>query len=317
MGNSKRLSVISYLDVLPTKNNSQEKKDILTKFVKGVAYSGDFGLTHSGYNLVDCDVAIIQGWTHQRGKTGAHLQLRENIIRKQIKEGKIVCTADSNLFLYANPNNKPHHYLRYSFNGVFPNTGTYFDNNINPKRWQQIQTDLGIMMQDKPNKGKHILLCCQRNGGWSMDGLDVVEWVVKTVKKIQQYTDRPIVVRAHPGDKRAADYLHHRYSRINTLQNVKISPIGKPLEQDLHKCYAVVNHNSSSIVGPLIKGYPAFITDPRRSQCAEVAHTSFEHIENPMIFDRERWLQRISMFHWKFDELENGKAWAHMRNYVQ
>jgi len=311
------MRVISYLNVIPSKNNSQEKVDILHNFIKGVNARGDQGILQPDSNLVDCDVAVIQGWTHHKGKTGAHLQLRENIIKHQIQSGKFVCTADSNLFLYANKSNKPHHYLRYSFNGVFPNTGIYFDDKVDPRRWQQISSDLSIMLEQKPAKGKYILLCCQRNGGWSMDGIDVVDWVIHTIKKIREYSDRPIIVRGHPGDKKAETYLYHRYSRIQRLPNVKVSPFGKPLEEDLHKCWAVVNHNSSSIVGPLIKGYPAFITDAHRSQCAEVSHVGFKDIENPKQFDRERWLQRISMFHWNFEELQNGKAWAHMRNYVQ
>ncbi len=87
--------------------------------------------------------------------------------------------------------------------------------------------------------------------------------------------------------------------------------------EDLLKCWAVVNHNSSSIVGPIVKGYPAFVTDPERSQCAEVAHYGFEDIENPKEFDREKWLQRISMFHWKLSELRDGTCWRHMREFVQ
>ena len=45
-------------------------------------------------------------------------------------------------------------------------------------------------------------------------------------------------------------------------------------------------------------------------------HTDFSKIENPQQFDRQKWLERISMFHWNFDELSNGVAWKHMREYV-
>jgi len=49
--------------------------------------------------------------------------------------------VDSNLFLYANTTN-PLHYLRYSFNGVFPTTGIYCDTTIDPCRWQKISQNL-------------------------------------------------------------------------------------------------------------------------------------------------------------------------------
>jgi hypothetical protein len=50
--------------------------------------------------------------------------------------------VDSNLFLYADKSNQKH-YLRYSFDGVFPTTGFYFDQDIDPARWKQISKDLG------------------------------------------------------------------------------------------------------------------------------------------------------------------------------
>lgn len=311
------MKVVSYYNAVPRKNNSDEKLGILKNYIEGVIACNDTGVVHSGYNIVDCDVAVIQGWCHEAGKAGDHLQLRQNVIDTQIAKNKFVITGDSNLFLYANKSNKPHHYLRYSINGIFPSTGIYCDDNINPARWQQISNDTNIKLEPMKNKGKTIVLCVQRNGGWSMGNYDVQDWIINTVRQIRKYSDRPIVVRAHPGDKKAEQYFSHRYNRINSLPNVKLSPFGRPLEEDLHKCWAVVNHNSSSIVGPIIQGYRAFITDPINSQCREVANTDFSLIETSTEFDRQHWLERISMFHWKFSELKDGSCWRHMRNYCQ
>jgi hypothetical protein len=311
------MKVVSYFNVVPTVNNNREKYLLLENFVQGVNAVGDTGILHKGFDVLDSDVGVIQGWTHEIGKSAPHLKLRQQVIDTQgAMKHKAVITADSNLFLYHTKTNQPHCYLRYSFNGVFPNTGNYCDTNPDPNRWQQIQNDLGVRLEEY-KKGKHIVLCCQRNKGWSMGGYNVTDWIVNTVKEIRKYSDRHIIVRAHPGDKKARVYLNPRSNPVKHLPNVSISQFGTPLEQDLLKCYAVVNHNSSSIVGPIIKGYPAFVTDPERSQCAEVAHYGFEDIENPKEFDREKWLQRISMFHWKLSELQDGTCWRHMREFVQ
>jgi hypothetical protein len=157
----------------------------------------------------------------------------------------------------------------------------------------------------------------QRNKGWSMKGLDVQQWALSTIKEIRKYSDRPILVRAHPGDKLAKNYLDPRNTIIKNIPGVQISPIGTPVDKDLQQAWAVVNHNSSAIVGPLIKGYNCFTTDAESSQCAEVVNTNFSMIESPQQFDRQSWLERISMFHWKFSELEDGTCWSHMRNYCQ
>jgi hypothetical protein len=150
-----------------------------------------------------------------------------------------------------------------------------------------------------------------------MGSLSVIDWLDTTISKIVQHTDRTIVIRPHPGDKKAlTHYIPMLIQKYRSNNKVKISNTGTPLEVDLKKAWAVVNHNSSSIVGPLIQGYPGFITDIEKSQCAEVVHTDFSMIENPQQFDRLKWLERISMFHWNFYELSNGSAWKHMREYV-
>ena len=312
------MKVVSYYNVVPKINKSQEKFDILTKFIKGVNAVGDNGIIHKGYDLIDADVGLIQGWQHHLGKSGAHLQLRMNVIQNQIRQGKFVCTADANLFLYANKSNHPHHYLRYSFNGVFPDSGIYFDDNPDPKRWQQISKDCNISLEDYKNNGSHIVLCLQRNGGWSMGKISIKDWTLATVQKIKQHSDRHIIIRPHPGDKKAPQaYLNELQKIFKKDKKVHISPPETPLDKDLFNAWAVVNHNSSSIVGPIIKGYYSFLTDPIKSQCAEVSNTDFSLLESPKEFDRLKWLERISMFHWKFTELEDGTAWRHIRNYVR
>lgn len=309
------MKIVSYLKTVPASNSNVQKEKLLIKFIQGVNVAGDTGIVHHTSNIIESDAAVIQGWVYQQ-KTSPHLKLRDEVIQTQKQRKKFVVAADSNLFLYKDKLN-PHGYLRYSFNDIFPTTGIYCDNNPDPLRWQKIQKDTGIYLEEYKRNGKTIVLCLQRNGGWSMNGIDVQDWIIRTVNEIRKYSDRTIIIRPHPGDKKAVQYLNHRYNRISNLPNVKLSNFNTPLEDDLNKAWAVVNHNSSSIVGPIIQGYHAFVTDPDKSQCKEVANTSFKNIETPKEFDRQRWLERISMFHWKFSELEDGSCWRHMRDYCQ
>jgi hypothetical protein len=32
--------------------------------------------------------------------------------------------------------------------------------------------------------------------------------------------------------------------------------------------------------------------------------------------DRQKWIERLSMCHWKFDELRSGEAWQFFRKYI-
>jgi hypothetical protein len=79
----------------------------------------------------------------------------------------------------------------------------------------------------------------------------------------------------------------------------------------------VVNHNSSPTIGAAIEGIPVFVSDPERSQARDIANTDLSMIENPIMPDRNNWLARLSMFHWNFEDVESGRAWGHMRKWVQ
>jgi hypothetical protein len=306
------MKVISYLKGIPAKNKNPEKPEVLKRFIQGVRVHGDDGIASEQDKWSNSDVAVVQGFVHKDSPaTSAHLMLRKNVIENQrINNGRTVL-IDSNLFLYSNPSNKPFNYLRYSLDGVFPTTGEYFKSEVDPSRWIQIQRDQGVALRDWNTKGKHILICLQRDGGWSMGGLNVMRWLGETIHQIKQYTDRPIVVRAHPGDKRAAHYL-----KINE-PNVKISN-NPSIVSDLSKAHATVVYNSSPAVVSAIEGVPTFVTDPnpKHSQAYEVANTDLSLIESPKTFERQQWIEALCMSHWKFQELSSGKAWEHIRKFV-
>lgn len=306
-----KLTAAVYYKGIPPNNNNPEKPAILDNFLQGVNAAGDSGIAHHGMNAIPCDVALIQGFVHEHGKQAAHLKLRQEVIDLQKKTGKRSLIVDSNLFLYADKGNTKT-YLRYSFDGVFPTTGFYFDTDVDPTRWQKISRDLGINLKPYRQNGNHILICLQRNGGWSMGGLHVQTWLDQTIQKIRSYSNRNIVVRKHPGDKKISEFL-----KINH-KNVSLSPIGKTLSDDLKDAWCTVVYNSSPSVASIIEGIPAFLTDPvpQRSQSFEVANLDLSKIENPILNDRQTWIEKLSMCHWNFDELRSGEAWNFFKRYI-
>lgn len=301
-------TVAIYHRSVPNAKN-QEKIDLLKYFSEGVVTAGDTAIDVQTNTYQASDVGVIQGWISQT-TTRPHLSLRNQVIQEQIKSDRFVIAVDSNLFLYANTANTLH-YLRYSFNGVFPLTGIYCDTKIDPSRWQNLSQNLNLSLKDYRTTGNHILICLQRDLGWSMGGISVPEWANQTIAKIRQYTDRPIIIRAHPGDKNSSNYLN----QIMWSHSIQLST-NKKLIDDLQNCWAVVNHNSSPAVGAAIEGVPVFVTDPAKSQCREIANIDLAQIENPLMLDRQQWVERLSMFHWNFDELRSSKCWRHMREFI-
>jgi hypothetical protein len=305
-----KLTAVAYYAGIPPNNSNLEKPLILDYFCQGVIAVGDTAVAHKEMSVLDCDVALIQGFVHNDGKQMPHLNLRKSAIDRQYKNGKRSLVVDSNLFLYVNKTN-PLHYLRYSFDGVFPTTGFYFDKDIDPSRWIKISRNLNLNLKPWRTSGNHILLCLQRNGGWSMQGLDVIQWMNLIITNIRKHSNRPIVVRAHPGDKKIKSILkiNHKNVLLSTKEN---------LVDDLRGAWATVVYNSSPSVASIIEGVPAFLTDtiPQHSQSFDVANTDISNIENPVMPDRQVWVEKLAMCHWNFDELKSGEAWQFFKKYI-
>lgn len=302
-------TVVGYVSGIPNPHKNPHKVDILKKYIDGVNKCGDKGILHQGNNIVDADVNLIQGWVHAGSPNSPHLLVRRRAYEINRNKGKHTFIADSNLFNYSVGKMHKMQYLRYSMDGVFPTTGNYFSDTVNPKRWKQIQKHLGISLKDWRQRGVHVLICTQRNGGWSMGGVNVVDWLRKTIEEVRKHTDRPIVVRGHPGDKNAPKYLKSKEWQVSTAPSIV---------DDLFNAHCSITYNSSPSVASAIEGIPTFITDPnpKISQAYDVANTDLSTIENPQMFDRQEWVEKLAMCHWNFDELSSGEAWQHMRDYV-
>ena len=300
-----------YYAGIPAKNTKREKRDVLTNFHLGVGTDGQSTEVET-MDWQPADLAVMQGWVHANSGNSPHLQFRKKIIEKQRTISKHTLAIDSNLFLYRDLKNK-NQYLRFSLDDVFPTTGNYFTDRVDPNRWQQIKSDIGFDLQPWRSAGSHILICLQRNGGWSMGGLDVMAWCNKIIKRIKQHTDRPIIVRTHPGDaKRAQQY-------IRRLKDKSVSISRSPdIINDLTNAWATVTYNSSPGVASAVEGIPVFVTDPnpKISQAYDVANTDLTMIENPTMPERQQWVEKIAMCHFNFNDLRKGVAWNIIKEYL-
>ena len=307
------LTVTSYLKGIPPRNRNPEKPEVLINFIKGVNAVGDIGKVVDGWKVIDSDVAVVQGFVHPGSKNVTNLNLRKNVFDTQQKNNKRSIIIDSNLFLYADPGNTKK-YLRYSYDGIFPTTGEYCNSQPTLNRWEQISKDLNLSLKPWSTNKETILICCQRDGGWSMDGQQLMPWLVKTIMEIKKHSDRKIVVRFHPGDRHSSN---HRASLLKyKLQNVFVTT-NESILTDFEMAHVVVNYNSSPAVAAAIEGVPVFVLDPERSQAKDIANTDISKIENPILYDRNVWIQKLAQMHWTSNELTDGTAWRHLRQWAK
>jgi hypothetical protein len=109
-------------------------------------------------------------------------------------------------------------------------------------------------------------------------------WTQKTVERLKQLTDRPLVLR----DK-------------------EMQRFGRKLHEDIKNAHALVAHGSNAAVEAVIMGCPVFV-DPC-SAASLVGRTDLEDIESPAYPDREKWAHSLAYCQFDERELVDGTLW--------
>jgi len=296
--------VVVYLSSLPRIADRNRKVEVLRAFAEGAQAQGARVLIQSDPQVVDCCLAVILGWV---GTTirGPHIQLRNNVINHQRRTGHHVMPIDASCFKFVDTDS---YFLRYSLDGVFYNTNNYANANSNNDKWQQIQHQLNLNLMPWRTHGDHVLVCLQRDGGWSMKGTDMIEWTRQTVHRLRSLTARPIVIRPHPKHK-------INLSELTSLPGVRESAVGSTLQQDLANAWAAVFCNSSSSVAAVLAGIPVFADDDDCVAWA-VANKDLAHVESPVMPDRTQWLNDLSSAHWTDAESRSGAIYQHFLPFI-
>jgi hypothetical protein len=285
-------------------NKHPRKESCLQSFADGAKLLGANVHVENSYKYTPSKLAVILGWVTQ-DKTTPNVLLRQQIVEEQKKIGGRTMCIDAGCWKYADLENR---FLRYSLDGPFYDQAEYANKHSDSKPWKKISKSLQIDIKPWRTKGRHILICMQRDGGFSMKNLDPVVWLDQKIKEIRQYTDRPIIIRPHPG--KPQDFSKFVQSNITVMDSKSV-----PLTHSMHKAWAAVFFNSSSAVAAICEGIPIFIDD---SSCVAkaVANMSIKNIENPEMFERDQWLFDLAAAHWNDDDGKTGRIYQKFRPFL-
>lgn len=297
--------VVVYLGTLPKINGKGPKQEIMCTFAEGVRVQG--GSAHIEYERVlrPARLALILGWVGF-ASGGPHIQFRQSIIDHQRHTGTKVMSIDGSCFKFADSNTG---WLRYSLDSVFYNEGNYANRNSDDTRWRMIQRDMNLTMQPWRESGDHVLICLQRDGGWSGKGFDQDAWLKRAIKQIRSISNRPILIRPHPSAK-------NTYSEWQNKDNIFVSnSLQSTLQQDLHNAHAAVFWNSSSAVAAAVAGVPVFAHDISCVAWA-VANQDLSMIETPSRPDRTQWINDLAAAHWSLDQSRRGYIYQKFQQFL-
>lgn len=295
--------VVVYFSSLQ-KQTPSRKIDVLQAFADGARSQGATVHIETAYTVRPCRLAVILGWPSPL-QDGPNIRLRQAVVKEQRKSNNHVMAIDASTFKFHDPDGK---YLRYSLNGVFYDTAEYANKNSDAHRWNTIKNDLKLEMQPWRNHGNYVLLLMQRDGGWSMKGMNPIEWVQTKIHEVRAVSTLPIMVRPHPGKKIDLSPLS-RYG-------VMISPSKlRSLYDDLADAQSACVFNSSSGVASILAGVP-LVVDDQSSVCWDVSLHDINRIREPEFFPREQWIQDLAACHWSDDESRRGLVYQKFIPYL-
>ena len=156
----------------------------------------------------------------------------------------------------------------------------------NPKRWNNMKLDI------KPfhKKGRNIIIAAPDEKPCKVYSEDYSTWANKTKTKLEQYTDRPIIIR---------ERVKQRSERI----------VQAPLTQLLEDAYALVTFNSNSSVEAVLNGVPVFTLAPNAAD--PVALKDLSKIETPFFPEDDlvrKWVYSLANGQFTKSEMLNGYA---------
>lgn len=257
----------------------------------------------------------------QSNQSGSKKEKKIGHIYKYVKDsGKPYIVTESAVFrknMPAPPN--PMAYHRYSWTSYFRDEGDYCNENSPSDRWEQIKQDQNLTVKDWRSKGEYVLVILQRPGDSSLVNLlkkhgTYKGFVSHTLKEIQTYTDRPIRVRMHPlRQDRQMEVLKDFDVEISkNTDGAGLLEGGAGLQRDFDDAWCVVGFNSNALTESAMEGIPTFSMCPS-CMAYDVSNKSLKLIEQPVMFERQQWLNNLGYCQWREDECIAGLPWEHLR----
>lgn len=160
---------------------------------------------------------------------------------------------------------------------------------------------LGITMAPWQNTGDHVVLCAQRSDSLQWEAQpDMVSWLTQLRDRLRLFTDRRLVLRAHPRERVPAVPGFD----LDPPRSVPGTYDAFDLDRGVQRAWAVINHNSGPGVQAVLQGIPAFVD--ASSLAAPVANVDIAMIESPARPDRGAWLLQLCHTEWLLPEIASG-----------
>lgn len=165
--------------------------------------------------------------------------------------------------------------------------------------------DLGLELLPWRTDGDCILICGQHDKSLQWANMpSMTEWVCDTVEQVRAFSDRPILIRPHPRCR--IKTIEQRYSNVYRQEPRQLKGTYDDFDMGFKDVWATINFSSNPGIHSILHGIPAFVGTS--SLAYPVANDiDFMHdIENPMMPDRQQWINDYAWTEYTIDEIAAG-----------
>lgn len=168
--------------------------------------------------------------------------------------------------------------------------------------------ELGWGLEERREGGDYVLFLGSSGKYHDFHNLPPAQaYAEGVVKRLTKLTRLPVVYRPKPSDRAARPIANSLFSSGAT-----------DFTQALSRARTVVTHGSSAGVFAILYGIP--VIGLGDSILSPVAESDLEKIDDPFWPEddwRSRWANSVSYCQWTTDELEDGRAWAFLKNEIE
>ena len=169
----------------------------------------------------------------------------------------------------------------------------------------------GLTLKPWRTNGTYILICGQHNKSLQWQHmLPMSDWFMETYREIRKHTDRPIVFRPHPRCR--LEHIELGLKHVYRQEPVKIGGSYDDFDMGFDDVHCTISWSSNPGIHSVINGVPAFVST--HSLAYPVANDiDFLHdIEQPMMPDRQQWLNDYAHTEYTVEEISQGIPLKHL-----
>jgi len=206
----------------------------------------------------------------------------------------------------------------------FLNIGKFNNANSPSDRWEYFSKKQNLALKEWRDLKEHneILIPLQKANDSSLISMikkwgsqeAYLEWIVKELRYLYP---NPIVIRPHPlYENRTKIDLSKLGLNVFISSNLRSSSTangGEGLAKDLEKVFFVVGYNSNTLIETIMAGIPTVTIDKEAHSYSASLHSVRDIFLVDYRKSREQWLYDLSYTQWTHEEMENGKAWEHIK----